>query len=164
MKITRFLSAGREQFGRLHDDGRTTLFEGDLFAGLRDTGKPATVDKLLAPLVPRDILCVGLNYKQHAAESGAEPPAYPVLFMKNAGTLQNPGDAIVLPRKLRSDEVDYECKLAVVIGKRCHNVGRADADRIPLGEHDPRSGHGDPHRHATRRGLRPQAAGVSQGR
>ena len=113
MKIIRFLSAGREQFGRLHDDGRTTLLEGDLFAGLRDTGTPATVDKLLAPLVPRDILCVGLNYKKHAAESNAEPPAHPVLFMKNSGTLQNPGDAIVLPRKLRSDEVDYECELGV---------------------------------------------------
>ena len=81
MKIIRFLSAGREHFGRLHEDGRTTLLEGDLFAGLHDTGAPATVDKLLAPLVPRDILCVGLNYKKHAAESNAEPPVHPVLFM-----------------------------------------------------------------------------------
>ena len=103
MKITRFFSSGREHLGRLHGDGHTTLLEGDLFGGLRDTGKPATIDKLLAPIVPRDILCVGLNYKQHAAESGAEPPAHPVLFMKNSGTLQNPGDPIVLPRKLRSD-------------------------------------------------------------
>ena len=116
MKIIRFLSSGREHLGQLHDDGRTTLLEEDFFGGLRDTGKPATVDKLLAPLVPRDILCIGLNYKQHAAESGAEPPAHPVLFMKNSGTLRNPGDPIVLPRKLRSDEVDYECELAVVIG------------------------------------------------
>lgn len=133
MKIIRFLAAGREHFGRLHNDGHTTLLEGELFEGLRDSGKPATVEKLLAPLVPRDILCVGLNYKKHAAESGAEPPAYPVLFMKNSGTLQNPGDPIVLPRKLRSDEVDYECELAVVIGKRCHNVGRADALAHVLG-------------------------------
>jgi 2-keto-4-pentenoate hydratase/2-oxohepta-3-ene-1,7-dioic acid hydratase in catechol pathway len=133
MKIIRFLSAGREHYGRLHDDGRTTLLEGDLFGGVRDTGKPATVDKLLAPLVPRDILCIGLNYKQHAAESNAEPPAHPVLFMKNSGTLQNPGDPIVLPRKLRSDEVDYECELAVVIGKRCHNVSRAAALAHVLG-------------------------------
>ena len=133
MKIQRFLSAGREHLGRLHDDGRTTLLEGDLFGGLRDTGKPATVDKLLAPLVPRDILCVGLNYKQHAAESNVEPPAHPVLFLKNSGTLQNPGDPIELPRKLRSDQVDYECELAVVIGKRCHNVSRADALSHVLG-------------------------------
>ena len=133
MKIIRFLSAGRERLGRLHDDGHATLLEGDLFGRLRDTGAAAAVEKLLAPLVPRDILCIGLNYKKHAAESGAEPPAHPVLFMKNSGTLQNPGDPIVLPRRLRSDQVDYECELAVVIGKRCHNVGRTEALRHVLG-------------------------------
>jgi 2-keto-4-pentenoate hydratase/2-oxohepta-3-ene-1,7-dioic acid hydratase in catechol pathway len=129
MKIIRFLSAGREHLGRLHDDGHATLLEGDLFSegGPRDTGTTAQVDKLLAPVEPRDILCIGLNYKQHAAESGAEPPAHPVLFFKNSGTLQNPGDPIVLPRRLRSDEVDYECELAVVIGRRCHNVPRSEA-------------------------------------
>jgi 2-keto-4-pentenoate hydratase/2-oxohepta-3-ene-1,7-dioic acid hydratase in catechol pathway len=133
MKIIRFLSGGREHLGRLHDDGLTTLLEGDLFGPLRDTGTPAMVDKLLAPVEPRDILCVGLNYKKHAAESGAEPPVHPVLFLKNSGAVQNPGDPIVLPRKLRSDEVDYECELAVVIGKRCHNVARADALAHVLG-------------------------------
>jgi 2-keto-4-pentenoate hydratase/2-oxohepta-3-ene-1,7-dioic acid hydratase in catechol pathway len=133
MKITRFLSSGREHLGRLHDDGQTTLLEGDLFGGFHDTGTPAAVDKLLAPLVPRDILCIGLNYKQHAAESNAEPPPHPVLFMKNSGTLQNPGDPIVLPRQLRSDEVDYECELAVVIGTTCHNVSRAEALEHVLG-------------------------------
>jgi len=133
MKIIRFLSGVREHLGWLHDDGTTTLLEGDLFGPLRDTGTPATVEKLLAPLEPRDILCIGLNYKKHAAESGAEPPAHPVLFLKNSGTVQNPGDPIVLPRKLRSDEVDYECELAVVIGKRCHNVPRVDAVAHVLG-------------------------------
>jgi 2-keto-4-pentenoate hydratase/2-oxohepta-3-ene-1,7-dioic acid hydratase in catechol pathway len=122
MKIIRFLTAGREYLGRLHDDGRTTLLEGDLFGmggaenRLRDTGTVAAVEKLLSPVEPRDILCIGLNYKQHAAESGAEPPAHPVLFLKNSAAVQHPGDPIVLPRKLRSDEVDYECELAVVIG------------------------------------------------
>jgi len=127
VKIIRFLSSGREHLGRLHDDGRTTLLEGELFAGVRDTGTPAAVEKLLAPLVPRDILCIGLNYRRHAAESNSDPPVHPVLFMKNSGALQNPGDPIVLPRRLRSDKVDYECELAVVIGKRCHNVGRDEA-------------------------------------
>jgi 2-keto-4-pentenoate hydratase/2-oxohepta-3-ene-1,7-dioic acid hydratase in catechol pathway len=133
MKIVRFESAGATRLGSLHADGRTTILEGELFGTLRDTGAVAKVDKLLAPLEPRDILCIGLNYKQHAAESGAQPPAHPVLFMKNSGALQNPGDPIVLPRKLRSDEVDYECELAIVIGKTCHNVGRADALKHVLG-------------------------------
>lgn len=133
MKIIRFLSAGREHFGRLHDDGRTTLLEGDPLTGCRDTGTPATVEKLLAPVVPRDILCIGLNYARHAAESNTPPPENPVLFLKNSGTLQNPGDPIVLPRRLRSDSVDYECELAVVIGTRCHNVPRDQALRHVLG-------------------------------
>ena len=139
MKIVRFESAGATRLGSLHADGRVTILEGDplkpadLFGPLRDTGTVAKVDKLLAPIEPRDILCIGLNYKAHAAESNAAPPAYPVLFLKNSGTLQNPGDPIVLPRKLRSDEVDYECELAVVIGKTCHNVSRADALKHVLG-------------------------------
>ena len=133
MKIIRFLSAGVERHGRLHDDGSTTILDGDVYGAVRDTGMTANVDRLLAPIVPRDILCIGLNYRQHAAESGAEPPQHPVLFMKNSGALQNPGDPIVLPRRLRSDQVDYECELAVVIGKRCHNVDRADALRHVLG-------------------------------
>lgn len=133
MKIVRFLSAGQERLGRLHADGRTTLLEGELLGELRDTGTPAIVDKLLAPLEPRDILCIGLNYRKHAAEGGVEPPSHPVLFMKNSGSVQNPGDPIVLPRRLRSDQVDYECELAVVIGTRCHNVSRADALHHVLG-------------------------------
>ena len=102
MKIVRFESAGATHLGSLHADGRVTILEGDplkqgdplkpaeLFGPLRDTGTVATVDKLLAPIEPRDILCIGLNYKAHAAESNAAPPAYPVLFLKNSGTLQNP--------------------------------------------------------------------------
>jgi 2-keto-4-pentenoate hydratase/2-oxohepta-3-ene-1,7-dioic acid hydratase in catechol pathway len=139
MKIVRFESAGAVQLGSLHADGRVTLLAGadagpaNLFGQLRDTGTVAQVNKLLAPLEPRDILCVGLNYKQHAAESNAAPPAHPVLFLKNSGAVQNPGDPILLPRKLRSDEVDYECELAIVIGKTCHNVSRAEAFGHVLG-------------------------------
>ena len=133
MKIVRFLAGGTEHLGSLHHDGRVTLLEGELFGSLRDTGRPVTVDKLLAPLEPRDILCVGLNYTRHAAESGAEPPAHPVLFLKNSGAVQNPGDPIFLPRFLRSDKVDYEAELAVVIGTACHNVRREDAFAHVLG-------------------------------
>jgi 2-keto-4-pentenoate hydratase/2-oxohepta-3-ene-1,7-dioic acid hydratase in catechol pathway len=101
--------------------------EGELFAGFRDTGEPADVRKLLAPLEPRDVLCIGLNYRKHAEEGGKPVPEQPVLFMKNVGTVQNPEDPILLPRRLRSDQVDYECELAVVIGKTCHNVSKRDA-------------------------------------
>ena len=127
MKIVRFMSQGDEHLGRLHDDGRVTFLDGDLFGPHADTGRPATIDKLLAPLEPRDILCIGLNYRRHAAEGGQAVPEHPVLFLKNSGAVQNPGDPIHLPRTLRSDMVDYECELAVVIGKTCRNVPRARA-------------------------------------
>ena len=133
MKIIRFLDAHGEHLGRQHDDGTVTLLEGDLFGPLTDTGTPATVEKHLAPLQPQDILCIGLNYRKHAAEGGQEPPEHPVLFMKNSGAVQNPGDPIVLPRVLRSERVDYECELAVVIGRTCHNVSRDEALEYVLG-------------------------------
>ena len=127
MKIVRFLTGGAEHLGRLHDDGRVTLVEGDLCGPLHDTGRVTEVDKLLAPLEPRDIICVGLNYRQHAAETAAELPAHPIMFMKNSGAVQSPGDPILLPRRLRSDRVDYEGELAIVIGKACRNVSRKNA-------------------------------------
>jgi 2-keto-4-pentenoate hydratase/2-oxohepta-3-ene-1,7-dioic acid hydratase in catechol pathway len=119
MRIVRFATKGHEHLGNEHGDGRVTLLEGELFGDLIDTGEVARVEKRLAPLEPRDILCIGLNYRRHAEEGKQAIPSHPVLFMKNSGTVQNPGDPIVLPRRLDSREVDYECELAVVIGKTC---------------------------------------------
>lgn len=134
MKIVRYTdSHGAIGLGARHDSGQVTRLEGDLFAKLTDTGQAVDVAKLLAPLEPRDILCIGLNYRRHAAEGNQAIPEQPVLFMKNVGTTQNPGDPIVLPRKLRSDAVDYECELAVIIGKTCHNVSRDNALDYVLG-------------------------------
>ncbi len=128
MKIIRFAdAAGTIQLGCQHEDSQVTRLEGDLFDELRDTGEAAVVDRLLAPLEPTDIICIGLNYRKHAAEGNQPIPEHPVVFMKNCGALQHPNEPIVLPRHLRSDKVDYECELAVVIGKRCYNVTRADA-------------------------------------
>jgi 2-keto-4-pentenoate hydratase/2-oxohepta-3-ene-1,7-dioic acid hydratase in catechol pathway len=89
--------------------------------------------KRLAPLQPTNILCIGLNYKKHAAESNSPTPQYPVLFIKNTASVQNPGDAIEIPVKLPSTKVDYECELAIVIGKRCKNVSKAQALDYVLG-------------------------------
>ncbi|CAN5615072.1 hypothetical protein BH09VER1_BH09VER1_22100 [soil metagenome] len=134
MKILRFLDPqGAIQFGQSHSESETELLSGDLFTGFRPTGQPATVSKLLAPLAPVSILCIGLNYRHHAAETGAKIPEYPVLFVKGLNTIQNPGDPILLPTFLPSDQVDYECELAVVIGKICKNVRRAEALDYVLG-------------------------------
>ncbi|MCG3149259.1 MAG: putative protein YisK [Verrucomicrobiae bacterium] len=131
MKITRYLdSAGRIQLAA--DGHRIT---GDLFGKFTVTNEPADVRKLLAPLVPTAILCIGANYRRHIEESkpGAKMPEYPVLFMKQPAAVQNPGDPVLLPRHLRSDAVDYECELAVVIGRTGKNVAKADALKYVFG-------------------------------
>jgi 2-keto-4-pentenoate hydratase/2-oxohepta-3-ene-1,7-dioic acid hydratase in catechol pathway len=134
MKIVRYqLSNGEKHLGRLHPDGKMTRLSGDLFGPLTDTGEVAQVTKLLSPIEPRDIICIGLNYRQHAAEGNQPIPEFPVVFMKNSGSLQNPGDPIVLPRRLKSNAVDYECELAVVLKKECHNVSKANALDYVLG-------------------------------
>ena len=134
MQLIRYRdSDGRVHFGTAHEDGRVTRVEGDILASYHDTGEVATVAKWLAPIEPRDIICIGLNYRKHADEGGQAIPEQPIVFMKNVGTVQNPGDPIVLPRRLRSDAVDYECELAVVIGKACHNVTKSEALDYVLG-------------------------------
>ncbi len=134
MKIVRYQDPqGDIHFGAQNPDGSAERLLGDPFSGLTPTQESAVIAKFLAPLVPTSILCIGLNYKQHAAESGAEVPQFPILFVKGINTLQNPGDPIQIPRFLRSEEVDYECELAVVIGRACKNVHRAEALDYVLG-------------------------------
>jgi 2-keto-4-pentenoate hydratase/2-oxohepta-3-ene-1,7-dioic acid hydratase in catechol pathway len=97
------------------------------------SGEEARVDRLLAPVQPAAIFCIGLNYRRHAAETGAALPDWPVLFMKSPGAVQDPQAPILLPRTLASGQVDYEGELAVVIGRRCRNVSREEALEAVLG-------------------------------
>jgi 2-keto-4-pentenoate hydratase/2-oxohepta-3-ene-1,7-dioic acid hydratase in catechol pathway len=108
-------------------DGSAFRIAGDILGAFEVTKERARVHKLLAPLAPSSIIGIGLNYRRHAAETNMPEPAQPVVFMKLPGCVQNPGDPILLPRRLPSDEVDYECELAVVIGKACKNATRANA-------------------------------------
>ena len=134
MKIIRYQDhQGTIHFGELLSDGVARKLTGDIFAGLQASTAPAEIFKLLAPLEPRAIICIGLNYRRHAAETNAKIPEHPVVFFKNPSALQHPGDPIVLPTHLRSDEVDYECELAVVIGRTCKNVSRDRALEYVLG-------------------------------
>ena len=134
MKFVRYQdSSGKSSYGCRHSNGTITSVEGDILGSFEDSGEVVTPAKLLAPIEPRDIICIGLNYRKHAAEGNKPIPEYPVVFMKNLGTLQNPGDPIILPTRLRSDEVDYECELAVVIGRECYNVPKERALEYVLG-------------------------------
>ncbi len=134
MKILRYQSpTGEIGYASLQADGTRMELEGELLSGLKPTSRVASVGKILAPIVPKALLCVGLNYRQHAIETHAPFPNSPVLFMKGLNSVQNPGDPIQLPRWLMSSKVDYECELAVVIGRACKNVPRRQALDYVLG-------------------------------
>ena len=82
--------------------------------------------EVLCPIAePARIFCIGLNYRDHAAETNSPIPEEPIVFSKFASALHSPGKPIVLPKV--SDRVDYEAELAVVIGRPGKNVGEADA-------------------------------------
>jgi len=123
MRIVRFLNDdGKEQVGEPMKGELARVLQGNFEEGFKPTRFTSKVVKLLAPLVPADILCIGLNYREHAAESGSAVPTHPVLFIKPGNTLNHPGDPIPIPR--RSTQIDYEVELAIVIGKPAKNVSR----------------------------------------
>jgi 2-keto-4-pentenoate hydratase/2-oxohepta-3-ene-1,7-dioic acid hydratase in catechol pathway len=132
MHIARLLTKNGPMLARAHADGHYTHLRGDLFGPLHDTGE-LIEGPLLAPLEPRAILCIGLNYRAHAVETNAPLPSFPVLFFKNPASLNHPGGAIEIPRFLPSAKVDWECELAVIIGRTCRNVLREEALDYVLG-------------------------------
>lgn len=85
------------------------------------TARPLSKMDLLAPVVPSKIVCVGRNYKDHAAELGNDVPKEPLLFLKAPSSLLEPGGVVRLP--VQSQRVDYEGELGVVIGRRCFQIG-----------------------------------------
>lgn len=133
MRIVRCRKNGADCLAARHSTGGFTLLKGDLFGHFEDTGHEVVPGKILAPLVPSAIFCIGLNYRRHAEETNAKIPEYPILFFKSPSSVQDPNEPILLPRGLRSDKVDYEAELAVVIGKRCKNVTAEQALEYVLG-------------------------------
>jgi 2-keto-4-pentenoate hydratase/2-oxohepta-3-ene-1,7-dioic acid hydratase in catechol pathway len=134
MKIIRYRDRqGNEHYGARQADGSAIELAGNLFSQLRSTNRAADVQNLLTPVRPSQIFGIGLNYRRHAEETNAKIPEYPVLFAKGLNTLQNPGEPIFIPTHLASHEVDYECELAVVIGRSCKNASRPNALNYVLG-------------------------------
>jgi 2-keto-4-pentenoate hydratase/2-oxohepta-3-ene-1,7-dioic acid hydratase in catechol pathway len=125
MRIARFESGGKVYLGQVVDERSARRIEGDLFGSYRVTDQVLAVERLLAPVVPTDILCIGLNYREHAAESGSSIPKNPMLFIKGSNALNHPGAPILIPK--RSDQIDYECELAIIIGRDAKHVSRERA-------------------------------------
>ena len=143
MKLVRFGPKGQEKPGYLGADGRirdlsalTPDFAGDAVS-IGALAALARNDLDAAPVVPGtprlgpplafvpNFYCIGLNYALHAAETGAEIPAEPLVFSKATSSLAGPEDPIIVPRG--SNKTDWEVELGVVIGARTHHVTQADA-------------------------------------
>lgn len=109
------------------------LLRGTFFEDPVPTGDelPLEAVRLLAPVIPSKVVCVGRNYADHAAELGNELPAEPLLFLKPSTSVIGPGDPIPLPAA--SERVDHEAELAVVIGRICRAVPEEEAGRYILG-------------------------------
>jgi 2-keto-4-pentenoate hydratase/2-oxohepta-3-ene-1,7-dioic acid hydratase in catechol pathway len=104
---------------RLIEEGR--LAELAELAGLESDIEPANVTRLLPPVPdPQKIICIGLNYRSHAAEAGIDPPEQPTFFAKFPNALVADGATVALPAA--SDRVDYEAEVAFVIGRRCREI------------------------------------------
>lgn len=131
MRIARFLSNDAVFTGALVDDRSARLISGDLLGSFSLTDQIVRVDRLLAPIIPTDLLCIGLNYHAHAQETKSEVPDNPMLFIKSGNALSEPNAPIVLPNN--SSQIDFEGELVVIIGKACKNVSRERALDYVLG-------------------------------
>jgi len=89
--------------------------------------------QLLPPVQPSKLICVGLNYKDHARELGMEIPEVPIFFLKPTSAVIGSFGKIVYPEM--SKHVDYEGELAVIIGKRCKNISKEDAGSVIMDTH-----------------------------
>jgi 2-keto-4-pentenoate hydratase/2-oxohepta-3-ene-1,7-dioic acid hydratase in catechol pathway len=132
MRLVRFLVHGQLRYGILEGDHiRETLRPHVDGVMPMETVWPLADVRLLAPVRPSKMLCIGLNYRDHAREMGHKLPEEPVLFMKPATALAGPGQPIVYPRM--AGRVDHEAELAVVIRRRARSVPAEDAAAFILG-------------------------------
>lgn len=119
--IENFITSESQQIRKLEESIQKAEEE-----GVRKASHSAASAKILTPIrSPGKIVCLGLNYRDHAAEQNASVPDEPVIFMKPRTAIIGPNDSIVKPSFVQ--QLDYEAELAVVIGKRAKNVPLSDA-------------------------------------
>jgi 2-keto-4-pentenoate hydratase/2-oxohepta-3-ene-1,7-dioic acid hydratase in catechol pathway len=115
----------------IEEGGTWRLVDGDLFGAYRAGEEIAPADRLLAPVLPSKMVCIGLNYKDHAAEQNKPLPTSPLMFIKPSTSALGPGEPIVIPPDI--GRVDHEAEVGVVIGRRARHVKEADAQGYVLG-------------------------------
>ena len=132
MKYLRCIYNNNIYYGIL-EGNRVFELSGEPFDGPQKTGRdvPLSGVKLLSPCTPSKIICVGLNYRDHAEETNTPLPMSPVVFLKPPSSVIGPLDDIVYPKM--SGRVDYEAELAVVIKKKAKDIPVSDAMDYVLG-------------------------------
>lgn len=143
MKLVRYGNPGQEKPGVIDGDGKLR----DISSALADIGPAALGDEAIAKLRKADIgkfplvdgtprfgcpvngvgklIAIGLNYADHAAETGAQIPKEPIIFLKATTCIQGPNDPVMIPRD--STKLDWEVELGIVIGRRTRYVSEQDA-------------------------------------
>ncbi len=121
--IGRFLYRGKEFYGRVEGENVTGERDGRIY--------PLKELKILPPVLPSKIICIGLNYIDHAEELKMKVPDEPILFLKPPTAVITHEEHIVYPQGVT--QLDYEAELAVIIGKRCKNVKKTRAHEVILG-------------------------------
>lgn len=131
-RFVRFVAGKEVLYGKLEGEMIQAL-EGDIFGDYRVTGRQYELKdvRLLAPCQPSKAVCVGLNYRRHAAELTMTVPEEPVIFIKPSTSIIGPGDDIVYWPMVQ--QLDYEAELVVVIGREAHNVSEKEADQYIFG-------------------------------
>jgi 2-keto-4-pentenoate hydratase/2-oxohepta-3-ene-1,7-dioic acid hydratase in catechol pathway len=132
VKLARFRHGSRIATGAVEGDFVRPL-RGTFFEDPVPTGEdvPLEAVRLLAPVLPSKVVCVGRNYALHAEEMGGDVPEEPLIFLKPSTSVTGPGDPIPCPRI--SERVEHEGELAVVIGRLARHVRAEDAGRYVLG-------------------------------
>jgi 2,4-didehydro-3-deoxy-L-rhamnonate hydrolase len=150
MKLIRFGEAGKEKPGIITGDGRQldvsalvndydeAFFGNDGIQNLKEKIAASNLSeipdgtRLAAPLVrPSKIICIGLNFTDHAEESGMEAPPEPIIFFKASSALVGPNDDLIIPKG--SKKTDWEVELAFVVGKKASYVEEKDAEKYIAG-------------------------------
>jgi 2-keto-4-pentenoate hydratase/2-oxohepta-3-ene-1,7-dioic acid hydratase in catechol pathway len=126
MKFLRYASPSGPAYGVLEDDGTVFALEGSPLGEHTKGAAVGPIDglELLVPVEPPKVVCVGMNYAAHAAESGAAPPERPVIFFKHPNTVVGPNDDVLVPPG--AEKIDWEVELGVVIGKRARYLSSPD--------------------------------------
>ncbi len=131
MRVVRVFTGDDVRYG-LADEGSITLISDEPFAAWETEESIALLGaRLMPPAMPTKIVCVGVNYKKHAAELDHKLPKEPVIFLKPPTSMNATGGEIHIPAG--AGRIDYEGELAIVMGRRAHHVGVADAKSYILG-------------------------------